>query len=56
MKRIRETLGLDSARKPSYTAADVVNVFQEIRNTYPTMGARQMVHEFWQSYNIKVTE
>lgn len=56
MKRIRETLGLDSARKPSYTAADVVNVFQEIRNTYPTMGARRMVHEFWQSYNIKVTE
>ncbi|KAF8871637.1 hypothetical protein CPB85DRAFT_1445466 [Mucidula mucida] len=56
VKRIRETLGLDSARKPSYTAANVVNVFQEIRNTYPTMGARQMVHEFRQSYNIKVTE
>ncbi|KAF8874732.1 hypothetical protein CPB85DRAFT_1444248 [Mucidula mucida] len=51
VKRIRETLGLDSARKPSYTAADVVNVFQEIRNTYPTMGARQM-HNKWKHFGL----
>jgi hypothetical protein len=49
-------VGLKGTRQQNATFETIAPFIQEIRNRFPTMGARQMITTLRQDYSLKVPE
>ncbi|KAJ7139358.1 hypothetical protein C8R44DRAFT_605301, partial [Mycena epipterygia] len=56
VQRLRTKLSLIGTRQQAATAQMIMPFYIEIRERFPTMGARAMVAHLRQNYNIKVSE
>ncbi|KAF8215519.1 hypothetical protein K438DRAFT_2104665 [Mycena galopus ATCC 62051] len=56
VQRIRKKLDLKGARQRAATLESIAPFYKEIRERFPTMGARAMVSTLRQDYNIKIGE
>jgi hypothetical protein len=56
LKRIRKAMGLKGTRQQNATFETIAPFIKEIRDLFPTMGARQMVTTLRQDYSLKVPE
>ncbi|KAJ7347697.1 hypothetical protein DFH08DRAFT_808478 [Mycena albidolilacea] len=56
IQRLRKKLGLKGARQQAATFDSITPFYEEIRERFPTMGARMMVSLLRQDYGIKVGE
>lgn len=56
VQRLRGKLSLCGTRQQDATAEMIFPFYTEIRERFPTMGARAMVAHLRQNYNLKVSE
>jgi hypothetical protein len=56
IQRLRKKLGLKGVRQQAATFDSIAPFYEEIRERFPTMGARTMVSVLRQDYGIKVGE